>query len=301
MPGLAFWRKFWMIMELHQVRYFIATCETLNFTKAAEASNITQPALTKALKLLEEELGGPLFDRQSRPMRLTELGVNLRDKFHKLYDLSAQITAQARLFSNLDAAIYTLGIVSTIGEQTFLPFIESLQRSASGISLSIKMIPQGILISSLLEGSLEFAIITDINSNPHTLALTPLFEEEYFVAIPPGHELLTKSSISIQDFQGVDYIRRIHCELNPVIDTRLNASNVTINQRFATDQDAIAIKMFHAGLGVTILPASLCEGIDHIRPLSDPIKRTLALANLKNRELSPSAKVIKEFLLKWEH
>ncbi len=287
-------------MELHQVKYFLATCETLNFTKAAEASNITQPALTKALKLLEDELGGPLFDRQSRPMRLTELGVELREKFRTLYDLSKEISAQAKLFSNLDAAVYTLGIISTIGDKMFLPFIESLQRSASGISLTLKMIPQNILINSLLEGSLELAIITDIEVKPKNLELIPILEEDYFLALPADHELSSRNIVSLQDLHGVNYLRRVHCELNSYIDQKLEKSNIAINECFATDQDAIAKKMLQAGLGVTILPESLCEDIEQIRPIREPIKRTLMLASLAGRELSPSAKVVKDIILKWK-
>ena len=61
-------------MEMHQVRYFVALCETLNFTRAAEKCNVTQPSLTRAIKLLEEELGGPLFNRERNQTHLTELG-----------------------------------------------------------------------------------------------------------------------------------------------------------------------------------------------------------------------------------
>ena len=61
-------------MEMHQVRYFVALCETLNFTRAAEKCNVTQPSLTRAIKLLEDELGGPLFNRERNQTHLTELG-----------------------------------------------------------------------------------------------------------------------------------------------------------------------------------------------------------------------------------
>jgi len=61
-------------MELHQVRYYVALCKALNFTRAAEACNVTQPALTRAIQRLEEELGGPLFQRERNLTQLTELG-----------------------------------------------------------------------------------------------------------------------------------------------------------------------------------------------------------------------------------
>ena len=62
-------------MEMHQVRYFLAVCETLNFTRAAERCNVSQPALTRGIKTLEDELGGPLFNRERNQTNLTELAL----------------------------------------------------------------------------------------------------------------------------------------------------------------------------------------------------------------------------------
>ena len=61
-------------MEMHQVRYFLATVSELNFTKAADKCNVTQPSLTRAIKQLEDELGGDLFRRERPHAQLTELG-----------------------------------------------------------------------------------------------------------------------------------------------------------------------------------------------------------------------------------
>ena len=61
-------------MEMHQTRYFLAVCEALNFTRAAHHCNVAQPSLTRAIKKLEEELGGPLFRRERTRTHLTDLG-----------------------------------------------------------------------------------------------------------------------------------------------------------------------------------------------------------------------------------
>ena len=61
-------------MELHQVRYFLAVASTLNFTRAAEQCNVTQPALTKGVQKLEQELGGQLIYRERQLSQLTDLG-----------------------------------------------------------------------------------------------------------------------------------------------------------------------------------------------------------------------------------
>ena len=61
-------------MEMHQIRYFLAACETLNFTRAAERCDVSVPSLTRAIHMLEEELGGQLFRRERHLTHLTDLG-----------------------------------------------------------------------------------------------------------------------------------------------------------------------------------------------------------------------------------
>ena len=73
-------------MEMHQARYFVALCETLNFTRAAEKCNVTQPSLTRAIKLLEDELGGPLFNRERNQTHLTELGRLMEPHLREVLD-----------------------------------------------------------------------------------------------------------------------------------------------------------------------------------------------------------------------
>ncbi|MDZ4791642.1 MAG: LysR family transcriptional regulator [Hyphomicrobiales bacterium] len=61
-------------MEMHQVRYFLTLCDTLNFTRASEQCNVSQPSLSRAIRLLEEEFGGPLLYRERGNIHLSELG-----------------------------------------------------------------------------------------------------------------------------------------------------------------------------------------------------------------------------------
>src|SRR5262245_47825542 len=72
------------VMELHEIRYFLALCDTLNFTRAAEQCNVSQPALTRAIQHLEGKLGGPLVHRERANTHLTELGRIMRPYFQQI-------------------------------------------------------------------------------------------------------------------------------------------------------------------------------------------------------------------------
>src|SRR6185503_1724179 len=77
-----------LIMEMHQVRYFLAVARTLNFTRAADDCYVAQPSLTRAIKQLEAELGGELF-RRERPVQLTELGERMLPLLQQCFEAAS--------------------------------------------------------------------------------------------------------------------------------------------------------------------------------------------------------------------
>jgi hypothetical protein len=85
-------------MEMHQVRYFLALCDDLNFTRAAKRCGVAQPSLTRAIKLLEAELGGSLFVRSSKISRLSKLGNLVRRDFEQVASSAALAKGKAKKF-----------------------------------------------------------------------------------------------------------------------------------------------------------------------------------------------------------
>ena len=83
-------------MELHQIRYFLALCEELNFTRAAKQCGVAQSSLTRAIKALETELGGALFHRERANTRLSELGLRVRPFLEQAYGHVDGVKRQAR-------------------------------------------------------------------------------------------------------------------------------------------------------------------------------------------------------------
>lgn len=284
-------------MELQQVRYFLATCETLNFTRAAQSCNVTQPALTKALKLLEHELGGDLFDRQARPLRLTDLGRHLEERFFNLHTLKSEIMTTAKLFSQLEQSSHTLGIVSTIGNNNFLRFVGALQRNVPGIALSLRLVPQVQLEDMLLMGELEIAFLVSDHLNDRINA-EALYTEPYKLVVPPTHPLAKKETIYVQDLNGLEYIHRFHCEANDPAGELFEAAHVNFKVPLSTDQDSIALQMIESGLGVSIMPAGLISGNVIAREIEDfELSRTLSLAYLPGRELSSAADTLRHLIV----
>src|ERR1051325_4423890 len=102
-------------MEMQQVRYFLALAKTLNFTRAAEAANVSQPALTRAIQQLEHELGGPLFHRERANTHLSELGKMMLPYLEQIHTQTEAAKAQAKAVKTLENITLKIGVMCTIG------------------------------------------------------------------------------------------------------------------------------------------------------------------------------------------
>lgn len=110
-------------MEIQQVRYFVTLCKTLNFTRAAEQCNVTQPSLTRAIQALEAEFGGPLLHRERSKTHLTDLGQIVRPYLEGLLDQASAVKARAKAFTQLKDVSLSVGLMCTIGPLRLVAFM----------------------------------------------------------------------------------------------------------------------------------------------------------------------------------
>ncbi len=124
-------------MDLTQIRYFLTLARTLNFTRAAEACNVTQPALTKSIQRLEEELGGPLLLRERSHTQLTSLGDAMLPLLQRTYDAAQAAQTGAASFRTQDVARLRLGLGAWIKPSVLAPLIrEVMQRIPALVHLA---------------------------------------------------------------------------------------------------------------------------------------------------------------------
>src|SRR4051812_20175394 len=102
-------------MELYQIRYVLTAAETLNFTRAAERCNVSQPALTKAVRSLEEELRAPIFTREGKRVGLSDFGRSILPTLRQMQEQAERAKAIAEEYRLLDRVPVRLGVLGTIG------------------------------------------------------------------------------------------------------------------------------------------------------------------------------------------
>src|SRR5690348_1026907 len=126
-------------MELHQVRYYVALCQTLNFTRAAEACNVTQPALTRAIQKLEDELGGQLLQRERNLTQLTELGRLMQPLLQQTLSAAESAREHASRFRKNEVASLRIGLGPSISARVVTAAVAELTRRTAGLELELKL------------------------------------------------------------------------------------------------------------------------------------------------------------------
>src|SRR5262249_37396032 len=146
-------------MEMHQVRYFLAVADTLNFTRAAETCHVSQPALTRAIQQLEEELGGLLLRRERKLTHLTDFGRLIEPHLRRLSADAGGATTTGQRFLNLQQAQIRLGIMCTVGPARFMGFLAGFRTTNPGCEMTLVEGVPAHLSQMLLRGELDLAVM----------------------------------------------------------------------------------------------------------------------------------------------
>ncbi len=277
-------------MEMHQVRYFLAMCETLNFTRAAERCHVSQPALTRAIKKLEEELGGPLFRRERNLTHLTDLGRTLKPHLEQSVASVNTAKAVAQDFQSLEKAPLNLGVMCTIGPSRLIGLMSKIRRELPGIELTLHDVVPNEVVDRLLAGSLDIALFGSPQALPERFDRRPLYRERYVVAFPPGHRFEKKNVVRLRDMDNESYLARLNCEYTDYIGVLLAKLKVSLDLRYASEREDWVQSMILGGMGSTFLPEHMSLHPDlPMRLIAEPqITRQIELVTVSGRRFSPA-------------
>lgn len=280
-------------MEMHQVRYFLAVCDTLNFTRAAEQCSVAQPSLTRAIQKLEDELGGLLLRRERNRTHVTELGKIVKPHLQQIYAANRSAREQAQGYQEKATARLTLGVMCTIGPSRLIGFFERMARDIPALEVSTREATGGELIEELMQGELEIALI-GLPDFPDRLDARPLYSERYVVAFPRGHRFEAMDEVPVAELDQEDYLSRVNCEYPDHFDALGVPGRGQVNIRYRSEREDWIQAMILAGMGCTVMAESMpmLPGIV-TRNLSDPvISRTVRLVTVSGRRYSPTVQAL---------
>lgn len=277
-------------MELFQVRYVLAAARLLNFTKAAVDCNVSQPALTKAIKTLEDELGAPLFHRESKRIVLSDFGSSLLPHFQHITEEAAATRALAENFRLLNKVPIRLGVMSTVGPVRLSRFLAKFQREFPGVEVAVSEASAAELRARLESVDLDLAVMNAMGGLRDGLNILDLYNERYVVVFPPEHRLASLNAVRLCDLNEELYVDRLSCEMREAVMAICRDTGVNLYARFRSEREDWVQAMVLARIGFAFMPeCSVTQPELLRRPLIEPeVTRTISLVNMPGRQFSPA-------------
>jgi DNA-binding transcriptional LysR family regulator len=276
-------------MEIHEIRYFLSVCRTLNFTRAAEQCHVTQPALTRAIQKLEDELGGLLFSRERRNTHLTELGQLMQPHLEEVMARTSAAKEQATRFLRLESAHLRLGVMCTVGPLRFVGFLNRFRADHPGIELTLTENVPGRLSEALLQGDLDVAVMAKPDGFDDRMRAEVLYPERFVVGCAVGHRFARRNAVAMRDMDGEIYLQRINCEFRDVLREHCEDCGAQIVRSYRSEREDWIQTMVAAGMGVCFMPeySATHPGVV-TRPVQDPaVARAVSLVTVAGRRWSP--------------
>lgn len=277
-------------MEMQQVRYFLAVVQTLNFTRAAEQCNVSQPALTRAIKLLEEELGGELIRREGRLSHLTGLGKHMAPLLSQCYESALSAKALAKSLQKGEIAILNLAISKTFDIGLLLPLFGEMYRAFPGIQFKLKRDSSPEIRRMLENGDVELAIGWLASETSERMETWPLFTESFDVVVSADHELGRQNISKLDPELAREEHFLVQSGINVSEEEKQRLAAAGVNLAVAHEVDSIPDleAMVAAKLGPGLAPSTSARSdrLRHLEIDSLGVRRTVVAAAMAGRQRS---------------
>jgi DNA-binding transcriptional LysR family regulator len=277
-------------MEMHQVRYFLATARLLNFTRAAEECNVAQPSLTRAVKQLEQEFGHELFRRERNLTHLTEFGRRMTPFLQQCYDSAAAAKSLASSLKKGAFAPLTLAISRSISLSLIVSHLTELSWAFDGLELHLLRGGNDDVAGHLKKGEADIALAGQLGEPWDRLESWPLFTERVHVAVSKTHRFAGCNAIEPKDFSRERLIIRTYCEVTEDFTDFLESHQVhpKVSHKLVSEQDYLVL--LEANLGIGLMPESAVRSsrVTCVPLRGLDLSRTVVIYAVAGRQRSPA-------------
>ena len=251
-------------MDINQITYFSHLADTLNFTEAARRSGVAQPSLTKSIRKLEEELGGPLLYRDGKDSRLTALGREVQVEFMRIENGLVNVRELAENSVRGRKRVISLGVAATIAPSAFSGFIQHVLTQLPSIELNVHTVATGEGAADVLSGKFDACILPTAPKENFKLTIQPLFTERFLLAFSENHALANYAEIPAQKMAEEQFVDRLSCEFHSQIIAHFMDRSILMYPRFSSEREDWVQQIVASGRAVCIMPERSCTvaGLD---------------------------------------
>lgn len=284
--------RYYALMELRHLRYFIAVARRLSFTKAAETLRLSQPSLSRQIRELERAVGTPLLDRSGKSIRLTAAGDYFLCEAERLVDGIDAACSTARDIASR-SRVLSIGCVHFFFSKGLAPLLEKLREEDPGLKVEIRILSTEAQEKALLSGGIELGFVRSwVRGNP--LSFEPMTEESLSILFHSSVPMPSGASATecLSALSGLPYIGLAPSAasgLVDVIDSACGAFGLRPEPSYVCNDTFSIISLVSAGLGWSLLPNfELTDKLpSNLRSLSLPCKKIVIGVSYREESLSP--------------
>jgi len=247
-------------MTLTELRYVVALARERHFGRAAESCFVSQPTLSVAIKKLEEELELKIFERGSAEVGVTPLGEEIVRQAQTVIEMAAGIKETAKRGKDPLAGAIRLGLIYTIGPYLLPALVRQAIKRVPQMPLVLQENFTVRLLEMLRSGELDCAILAEPFPDSG-LAVAPLYDEPFMIALPRTHRLAARESISSEELkrETMLLLGTGHCFRDHVLEVcpeyaRFSSSAEGMRKSFEGSSLETIKHMVASGMGVTVVP-----------------------------------------------
>ncbi|MTT30578.1 LysR family transcriptional regulator [Terrilactibacillus sp. BCM23-1] len=289
-------------MEWQQIEYFYTVAKSQHMTHAAEELSISQPALSRSISRLEDELGVPLFQRQGRNIILNRYGKLFLNRAERILREFEEGKQEIQDLLDPEFGEISLGFLHTLGINIIPDMVRTFHQHYPKTKIKLHQNDSASLLHDVVLGEIDLCLVNPVDEklNVHW---ENLWNEELFVMVPKNHRLAKYDTITFEEIKDEPFISlKEGIALRSITNKLCDEAGFVPNMTFEGEEITTIAGLVAAGLGVTLIPDS--REIDSI-PLAKlrvrwpNCERQIGLAWGENHYMSPAVKAFRSFI--FEH
>ncbi|WP_106794422.1 LysR family transcriptional regulator [Aquimarina sp. Aq78] len=287
-------------MELRQLNYFVKAAECLNFTEAAHKVFITQSALSQQIKLLEQELGVPLFDRIGKRIQLTEAGSLFLTRARHTLKNAENAKQLIEDLQNLQSGTLHIGVTYGL-TNLFTETLISFSTKFPSIQVKAFFGTSDELMEKLKSGMLDFILSFNKATDDQMITTIPLFQSYLMLVVHESHRLANKKQISIEELNTMELaVPAEGFTTRKVLDKAFRTNEFPYHYQIELNHIPTLIRLIETGKWATVLTKSTTQYLPTLKSIpinKKKLKLRSAIRYLKGNYQKKASKIFFQMIL----
>ena len=285
-------------MDILSLQAFIAVARYESFSKASERLFVTQPAVSKRVAGLEEELGMRLFNRINRQISLTEAGKRLLPKAQELVNQAADMQRFATNLNEDIAGVLSISVSHHIALHRMPPLLREFNLRHSKVELDIHFEDSEQAFHAVEQGDIEFAAITLPLELPANLIADIAWQDDLEIVVGLEHPLANHKKVDLSVLAEYSCVLPgVETETYQIIQREFETLGLSSKMQMSTSNLQSLKMLVVAGIGWSLLPKTMLDKQLHTLDCNRTLSRNLGVVAHKKRSLSNAAQAMRQLFL----